>query len=233
LIKKNLIKIKKNSNGRNNIGKITSRHKGGGNKRRYRSITFLRNRNFIGIVTSIEYDPNRTAFIASVYNLTNKIYSYILSPKNLKIGDIIKSGPNSELKIGHSISLSKLPIGSIIHNISIKIKKKATLNRSAGTFAKIIKKTSKNAKIKLNSGKHKLISLNCFVTLGTVSNELFFFSKKVKAGKCRWLNKRPKVRGVAMNPIDHPHGGGEGKTSGKKAYTPWGKSTKGGKTSIF
>jgi len=230
LIKKNFIKLKKNSNGRNNLGKITSRHKGSGNKKRYRKITFLRNKNFIGIVTSIEYDPNRTSYISSVYDFKNKRYKYILSPKDLKIGDIVKSGLNSELKIGHSLSLSKLPIGSLIHNISIKPNQKAVLIRAAGTFAKLIKKTSKNAKIKLNSGIYKFIALNCFATLGTVSNELFFLSKKGKAGNSRWLNIRPKVRGVAMNPIDHPHGGGEGKTSGKKAYTPWGKPTKGGKT---
>lgn len=228
---KQKIKGLKNSSGRNHSGKITSYHKGGGHKQKYRSINFYRNINSIEIVTSIEYDPNRTAYIASVYNFLANSYSYILAPKNLEIGDIVKSGLNADAKIGHSLPLSKIPVGSLIHNISLKSKGKAQISRSAGTFSQLIKKTSKYSCIKLSSGKLKYVFSDCYASLGIVSNEYSFLKKIGKAGRSRWLNKRPIVRGVAMNPIDHPHGGGEGKTSGNKTpQTPWGKPTKRGKT---
>jgi large subunit ribosomal protein L2 len=210
------------SSGRNNSGKITVRHKGGGHKRRYRKINFYRAKISTGITTSIEYDPNRNSHIASVYDISSKFFFYILAPKNLKIGDIIKSGPNAEVKIGHSLPMSNIPVGSYIHNISTKPNKPAQISRSAGTFSKIKEKTLEHALIELSSGENKKISTKCYATIGIVSNELNFLTKLGKAGRSRWLNIRPSVRGVAMNPVDHPHGGGEGKKSGKNK-TPWGK----------
>jgi len=229
---KNEISGKKNRAGRNHTGKITVRHQGGGHKKRYRKINFSRNKDSIGIITSIEYDPYRTAFIASVYDFLNFCYFYTISPKDLKIGDIIKSGSNAEPKLGHSLSLIKIPVGSFIHNISLRENSKAQLTRAGGTRSQLIEKTSKFCKIKLNSGEFKLLSPTCQATIGTVSNENTVFCANGKAGRSRWLNKRPTVRGVAMNPIDHPHGGGEGKSSGtRSSVTPWGKPTKNGSTS--
>jgi large subunit ribosomal protein L2 len=228
---KNIVKGQKNTAGKNNLGKITASHRGGGHKKKYRKIDFIRNENSIGIVTSLEYDPYRTAFIASIYDFLNSAYFYITAPKKLNIGDIVKSGTNADIKIGHSLPLTKLPVGSVIHNISLKKNKKAQLSRSAGTSSQLIEKTSEYCRIVLSSGKHKFISTTCYATIGTVSNEFIFFKIIGKAGRSRWLNKRPNVRGVAMNPIDHPHGGGEGKTSGgRSSVTPWGKPTKNGKT---
>jgi large subunit ribosomal protein L2 len=226
---KNKIKKFKNLSGRNNSGKITIRHKGSGHKKKYRKIEFKRHNDFIGIVIGIEYDPNRNANIASVYNMSYNDYIYIIAPKNLKTGDIIKSGPNIEAKLGHSLPLSKIPVGSFIHNVSLKQKKQGQLSRAAGTFAQLKEKSLKYVKIKLSSGEHKLLSSRCYATIGIVSNELYNLTQKGKAGRARWLNIRPTVRGVAMNPVDHPHGGGEGKKSGK-GKTPWGKPTKKGKT---
>ena len=229
---KKSLKGNKNKTGKGSHGTIISRHKGGGHKKKYRTIEFNRNFNAICIVTTIEYDPFRSANIASVYNYNTKQYFYILAPKNIKIGDIIKSGENAESKNGHSLPLLKIPTGSLIHNVCTKINSSAELSRSAGSFSQLIEKTSNYARIKLNSGEQRNISINCYATLGSVSNELLFLTTKGKAGRSRWLNKRPHVRGVAMNPIDHPHGGGEGKTSGgRSSVTPWGKPTKGGKTS--
>jgi len=225
-------KIKKLSHlaGRNNSGKITVRHKGGGHKRRYRKINFLRTEVSTGITISIEYDPNRNSHIAAIYDILKKDFFYILAPKNLKIGDIVKSGPNAEPKVGHSLPISDIPIGSYIHNVSPKMNKPAQISRSAGTFSKIKEKSLEYAKIELSSGEQRLISPKCYATIGIVSNELIFLTQLGKAGRSRWLNKRPTVRGVAMNPIDHPHGGGEGKKSGN-GKTPWGKYTKKGRTS--
>jgi len=223
---------KKNKAGRNNAGKITTRHKGGGHKKKYRKITFIRTTDSIGIVTSIEYDPYRTAFIASVYNLLNMTYFYIIAPKNLNVGNIVNSGYSAHIKIGHSLPLIKVPIGTFIHNITLKENKKAQMTRSAGTSAQLIEKTSEHCRILISSGTYISLSPACQATIGTVSNEFSFFNKIGKAGRNRWLNKRPAVRGVAMNPIDHPHGGGEGKSSGgRSSVTPWGKPTKNKKTS--
>ena len=234
LTKKPKIKSKiiglKNTSGRNNSGKITVRRKGNGHKQKYRKINFFRTSKSIGIVTSIEYAPNRTAHIASIFDFLKKKYYYILAPMNLKTGDIIKSGNNAESKIGHSLPISNIPVGCCIHNISPKTSKKAQISRSAGTFSYLIEKTSKYGRIELSSGEQRLLSINCFATIGIVSNELNSLKKLGKAGRSRWLNKRPSVRGVAMNPIDHPHGGGEGKKSGSD-LTPWGKPTKSGFTS--
>lgn len=225
---KNKIKGLINLSGRNNTGKITVRHKGCGHKKKYRKIEFFRENNFIGIIIGIEYDPNRNANIASVYNFSNNSYIYILAPKNLKTGDVIESGANIEPRLGNSLPISEIPVGSFIHNISLKPKKPGQISRAAGTFSQLKEKSLNYAKIEFSSGKQKLISSKCYATIGIVSNELFNLTQKGKAGRSRWLNIRPTVRGVAMNPIDHPHGGGEGKKSGK-GKTPWGKSAKMGK----
>jgi large subunit ribosomal protein L2 len=233
LLKKEIKGVKTRS-GKNSSGVITVRHKGGGHKQKYRKIEFTRNKTATEIITSIEYDPNRNSFIASSYNFQLQTYHYIISPKNINIGDIIESGSNAKIKVGHSLPLSKIPIGSLIHNVSVNSRNYAQLSRSAGTFSRLVKKTSKYGIIILSSGNQYLIPINCFATLGVVSNEFSFLTTKSKAGRSRWLNIRPSVRGVAMNPIDHPHGGGEGKTSGgRSSVTPWGRPTKNGKTSYL
>jgi len=237
LFKKNLdknIKIKKlikgfqRSNGRNNQGKITVRHRGGGHKRLYRKISFNRSLNNIeGFVERILYDPNRSANIAYI---TNKINSFfILAPEGLEKNQYIKSCSDAELKIGNALPLKNIPIGSLIHNISLNYNSKGKLIRSAGTSAQLIQKINeKYAKIRLSSGELKLILLTCYATLGVVSNINFKKIKLGKAGRSRWLNRRPSVRGVAKNPVDHPHGGGEGKTSGgRPSVTHQGRITKG------
>jgi len=229
---KHKIKGLKNTSGTNHSGKIVSRRKGGGNKTKYRRITFNRNNYSIGIVVTKEYDPYRSSNISSVYDFTSKKYYYIISPSNLNVGDIVKSGKNVDIFNGNSLPLSKIPVGSLIHNISTKTNKKAEVSRSAGTFSQIIEKTPTTVRLALSSGEQRYVSSKCFVTLGSVSNESWFLTTVGKAGRSRWLNKRPKVRGVAMNPVDHPHGGGEGKTSGgRTSVTPWGKPTKNRKTS--
>lgn len=229
-ILKKQIKGIQNSSGRNNSGRITVFHKGGGHKKKYRNINFKRLNECTGITISIEYDPNRNSNIAAIYDLAKKDFFYIIAPKNLKIGDIVKSGSNIEAKLGNSLPITEIPVGSLIHNVSASVNKPATFSRAAGTFSQLKEKSLNHAKIQLSSGEHILISPQCYATIGVVSNELSFLSKLGKAGRSRWLNKRPTVRGVAMNPIDHPHGGGEGKKSGK-GKTPWGKFVKKGKTS--
>merc|ERR1712160_7016 len=236
LCKKPFIKSKikglKNNNGTNVTGKITCRHKGGGNKTKYRKINFERNVDSTGIVVTLEYDPYRSSNIASVYDFFKKSYHYILAPINTEVGDIIKSGNNAEPFNGNSLPISKIPVGSLIHNVSTKSYKKAEISRSAGTFSQLIEKFPSTARIQLSSGEQRYLSPKCFATIGIVSNESWFLTTVGKAGRSRWSNKRPTVRGVAMNPVDHPHGGGEGKTSGgRTSVTPWGKPTKGGKTS--
>jgi len=229
-----LLKTKgfRKSFGRNNVGQITSAHKGGGHKRKYRKINFFRKESSVGIVCSIEYDPNRNCNIAVIYNIFSKKYFYIIAQKNLKIGNIIKAGKDAEPKLGHSLPISKVPVGTYIHNVSAKMNQKAQLSRAAGTFSVLLKKMSKEARIRTSSGEQRLLSENCLATIGVVSNELFFLVNKQKAGKSRWLGIRPTVRGVAKNPHDHPHGGGEGKKSKRRAaVTPWGKGVNRGKTS--
>ena len=227
---KTSIKGLKNSSGRNNSGKITVRHKGKGHKQKFRVLDFFRVNSSTAIVCSIEYDPNRKANIAAIFDTSSQKFSYILAPKNLKIGDIVKSGPNAETKTGHSLPISKIPVGSFIYNVAPKSKKPAQISRSAGTFSRLTEKTLNSATIELSSGEQRFISVKCYATIGIVSNEFAFLTKLGKAGRSRWLNKRPTVRGVAMNPIDHPHGGGEGKKA-KIGRTPWGKPTRGKKTS--
>lgn len=227
LLKTEIKGLAKNSSGRNNKGKITIRHKGSGNKKRYRKIDFHRTQNSAGIVMSIEYDPNRTSHVASVFDEKNNCYYYILAPKNIRPGDIVKSGMFSTLKVGHSISLERIPPGYNIHNITVRRGEGGKVCRSAGVSAKIIERTKEYSKIKLNSGKIIKVDPKLCATVGASSNELKSLTTIGKAGRSRWLNVRPTVRGVAMNPVDHPHGGGEGKKSGK-GKTPWGKPNKPG-----
>lgn len=229
LLKKYIKNIKKKSTGRNNSGKITIKHRGGGHNKKYRKINFLRNKYEVGITCSIEYDPYRNTQIASIFDFLSANFFYIIAPKNLKIGDIVKSGKNAEIKNGHCLPLSEIPVGSYIHNIALHVNRRAKISRSAGAFSRVTEKTNKYAKIKISSGENKFLSLGCFATIGIVSNELICLTRLGKAGKSRWMNKRPKVRGVAMNPIDHPHGGGEGKKSGK-GLNYWGKPVKGKKS---
>ena len=182
---KSMIIGKKNTAGKNNSGKITIYHRGGGHKKKYRKINFKRTEDSVGIVTSIEYDPYRTAFIASIYDFLNFKYFYIIAPKNLNIGNIVKSGFGGHAKIGHSLTLMRIPVGSFIHNVSLKENEKAQLTRSAGTNAQLIEKTSKYCRVVLSSGEHKFISPTCYATIGTVSNEFSFFNKIRKAGRSR------------------------------------------------
>ena len=213
---------KKNLAGRNNLGQITIYHKGGGIKKNYRKIKFFRNFNSIGIVCTLEHDPNRSGFIAAIFDFLNLDFTYILAPKNLKVGDIVKSGLEIEPNLGSSLPISAIPIGTAIYNLSFKMFEKGKISRSAGTFSIIKEKTEKHALIELSSGEQRYLSSKCFASVGEVSKELHFFTRLGKAGRSRWLNKRPTVRGVSMNPIDHPHGGGTGKKSGN-LKTPWGK----------
>ena len=211
--------------GRNHSGKITVRRKGGGHKKRYRKINFSRNSKSIGIVISIEYDPYRTANVAAVFDFTKRSFFYILAPKKLIPGSIVESSIEAELHTGNSLPLFKIPEGSFIHNVTLNPAKLAQITRAAGSFSILKEKTREYAKIKISSKEEKLVPIECYASLGVVSNEDSFLTQLGKAGQARWLNKRPKVRGVAMNPVDHPHGGGEGKKSGKN-FTPWGKPNK-------
>ena len=212
-----LTKPMTSSGGRNNQGRITSRRKGGGVKRKYREIDFKRNKFDINAeVIRNEYDPNRSAFI-SLIKYDDGEFRYILSPKNLKVGDKITSGENVEIKDGNTLPLKNIPVGSNVHNIEMKPGAGGQLVRSAGTSAQIISKEETNVQIKLVSGEIRLINKNSLATVGVLSNSDNKNIKLGKAGRNRYLGKRPKVRGVVMNPVDHPHGGGEGRTSGARA----------------
>jgi len=212
----------KTISGRNNSGKITNRRKGSGHKKRYREIEFSRTTPSVGVVASLEYDPNRNTNIASIYNAAKNRFFYILAPKKLKVGSIVESGPEAPLHTANSLPLFSIPEGSFIHAIAATPGGNAQITRAAGCSATVKEKTITHAKIKISSKKEKTVSIESYAALGILSNESHFLTKLGKAGQSRWLNKRPRVRGVAMNPVDHPHGGGEGKKSGKK-YTPWGK----------
>jgi len=227
---KNKVKGVKNSSGRNHSGKITVFHKGGGVKKKFREINFRRTLDSTGIVCSLEHDPNRNAYIASVFDFVNLNFFYILAPRHLKVGDIVKSGLEIEPSLGSSLPISNIPIGTPIYNVSPKVSSEGQLSRAAGTFSIIKEKTEKYAIIELSSGEQRYVSPKCFAVIGEVSKELHFLTRLGKAGQSRWLNRRPTVRGVAMNPVDHPHGGGEGKKSGK-SRTPWGRPNQRGKTS--
>lgn len=218
--------------GRNNMGHITVRHQGGGHKQSFRVIDFKRDKYDIeAVVERIEYDPNRTAFIALLKYLDG-IYSYILAPHKLAVGEkVISSRELIDIKIGNAMPLSVIPIGSIVHNIELKPRCGGAVSRSAGTYAQLVGKDGGYALIKMQSGEIRLFLLDCMATIGSVSN---IDNKNIsigKAGRSRWLGIRPTVRGVVMNPVDHPHGGGEGKTSGgRHPVSPTGKSAKGKRT---
>ena len=221
----------KSMGGRNNHGRITARRRGGGHKRRYRIIDFKRLKyDMEATVERLEYDPNRTAFIALV-KYSDGDLSYILAPQRLRAGDKVISGKAVDIKPGNAMPMQSIPVGTIIHNIEMKVGKGGQIARSAGTYAQIIGKDQGYAQLRLSSGELRLVRAECMATIGAVSNPDQQNIKLGKAGRKRWLGKRPQVRGVAMNPIDHPHGGGEGRTSGgRHPVTPWGKPTKGKRT---
>ena len=229
---KSLVRPLKKSGGRNNKGRITSRRRGGGHKRQYRIIDFKRNKFDIPAkVVAIEYDPNRSARIALLH-YTDGEKRYILSPYGIKVGDkVVSSQKKAPLKIGNCLPLSKIPSGLFVHNVELIPGKGAQMVRSAGVGAQVLAKDAGMVTLKLPSGEVRMVSEKCMVTIGEVGNKSHETVKIGKAGRSRWLGRRPKVRGVAMNPVDHPMGGGEGKSSGgRHPTTPWGKPTKGYKT---
>ena len=226
-----LVDKKSKSGGRNHAGRITTRHKGGGHKQRYRIIDFKRNKDgVVGTVERIEYDPNRTANIALV-KYEDGEYRYIIAPKGVKAGDTVESGNEAPIAVGNCMTLRNMPIGSVVHCVEMKIGKGAQIARSAGTSAQMIARDGDYATLRLRSGEMRKIHCDCRATLGEVSNTEHNLQKLGKAGAQRWRGVRPTVRGVAMNPVDHPHGGGEGRTSGgRHPVSPWGVPTKGKKT---
>ncbi|MBE9389057.1 50S ribosomal protein L2 [Vagococcus salmoninarum] len=229
---KTLLMPLKNHAGRNNNGRITVRHQGGGHKRQYRVIDFKRNKdNVVGLVKTIEYDPNRSANIALLH-YTDGIKTYILAPKGLEVGMKVVSGDNVDIKIGNALPLSNIPVGTVVHNIEMKPGKGGQLIRSAGTKAQVLGKEGKYVLVRLNSGEVRMILATCRASIGAVGNEQHELINIGKAGRSRWMRKRPSVRGSVMNPNDHPHGGGEGKApiGMPSPVTPWGKPTLGYKT---
>ena len=218
--------------GRNNQGKLTVRHQGGGHKHQYRIIDFKRNKdNVPARVATIEYDPNRSANIALVV-YADGVKSYILAPKGLKVGQEIQSGTEADIKVGNALPLANIPVGTVIHNIELKPGKGGQLVRSAGTSAQLLGKEGKYAIVRLTSGEVRMILVTCRATIGAVGNEQHELINIGKAGRSRWMGKRPQSRGSVMNPNDHPHGGGEGKAPvGRPSpMSPWGKKTAGNKT---
>ncbi len=227
---KTLIRSLKKSGGRNNTGRVTVWHRGGGHKRRYRVIDFKRDKLEIPAkVASVEYDPNRSAWIALLHYADGE-KRYILAPQRLGVGDKVVAGENVDIKPGNHIPLRNMPLGTILHNLEHKIGKGGQLIRSAGTFGQLMAKEGKYALIRMPSGEQRLVLQDCWATVGQVSNPDHGNISIGKAGRKRWLGRRPIVRGVAMNPVDHPHGGGEGRNKGNHPQTPWGKITKGKKT---
>jgi large subunit ribosomal protein L2 len=228
---KPLIEGLRKSGGRNNRGRMTVRHRGGGHKKLYRVVDFKRHTTLTeGTVERIEYDPNRTAHIALI-DYGNDVKSYIIAPQRLAVGDKIIASEDADIKVGNALPLSRIPIGTIIHNIEMKPLKGAQIARSAGTYAQYVGRDLGKALLRLSSGELRMVPLKCWAVVGAVSNSDHKNTNLGKAGRSRWLGRRPHVRGVVMNPVDHPHGGGEGRTSGgRHPVTPWGKSTKGMKT---
>jgi len=219
------------SGGRNNTGRITAWQRGGGHKQKYRIIDFKRMHDDVeGTVERLEYDPNRTSFIALIKYSDEKL-SYIIAPQKLNVGDKIISGDKVDIKPGNTMPIKNMPMGTIVHNIELKIGKGGQIARSAGAYAQLVGKDNGYAIIKLQSGEQRLVRGECRATVGSVSNPDHQNINLGKAGRSRWLGRRPNVRGVVMNPVDHPHGGGEGRTSGgRHPVTPWGVSTKGKRT---
>ncbi|MBG9981537.1 50S ribosomal protein L2 [Aerococcaceae bacterium DSM 111020] len=229
---KSLLESNKQKAGRNSQGKITVRHHGGGNKRAYRKIDFKRNLDGVtGKVATIEYDPNRTANIALIH-YENGVKTYIIAPKGLKVGQSIQSGPDADIVLGNALPLENIPEGTMVHNIELKPGKGGQLVRSAGASAQVLGHEGKYTLVKLSSGEVRMILSTCRATIGTVGNEQHELINIGKAGRSRWLSKRPTVRGSVMNPNDHPHGGGEGRAPiGRPSpMTPWGKKARGIKT---
>ncbi|MBU6398415.1 MAG: 50S ribosomal protein L2 [Rhodospirillales bacterium] len=228
---KGLTEGQHSTGGRNNHGRITSRFRGGGHKQSYRIVDFKRRKfDVAATVERLEYDPNRTAFIALIKYEDGEL-AYILAPQRLKVGDTVVSGARVDIKPGNAMPLSAMPVGTIIHNIELKVGAGAKLVRSAGTFAQLVGKDQGYAQIKLGSGELRIVRAECMATVGAVSNADHSNQQIGKAGRSRWLGRKPHNRGVVMNPVDHPHGGGEGRTSGgRHPVTPWGKPTKGYKT---
>ena len=228
---KALTRGKSEAGGRNNHGHITANHRGGGHKRRLRLVDFKRRKFGVpATVERLEYDPNRSAFIALI-KYTDGELSYILAPQRLKAGDEVMSGEKVDIKPGNAMPLANMPVGTIVHNVEMKKGRGGQIARSAGTYVQLVGKDAGYAQLKLNSGEVRLVPAECLATVGAVSNPDNQNTVAGKAGRTRWLGRRPVVRGVAMNPVDHPHGGGEGKTSGgRHPVTPWGKPTKGKKT---
>jgi large subunit ribosomal protein L2 len=219
------------SGGRNNHGRITARRRGGGHKRLYRVIDFKRRKfDVMGTVERLEYDPNRTAFIALI-TYDDGEQAYILAPQRLRAGDKVVSGERVDVKPGNAMPLNSIPVGTIVHNVEMKQGRGGQIARSAGTYVQLVGRDQGYAQIKLSSGELRMVRGECMATIGAVSNPDQANTNLGKAGRNRWLGKRPSVRGVAMNPVDHPHGGGEGRTSGgRHPVTPWGKPTKGKRT---
>lgn len=228
---KSLLKANNKSGGRNANGRITCRHRGGGHKRHYRIIDFKRDKTGIPAkVAAIEYDPNRSARIALLHYADGE-KRYILAPVNLSVGDEVMSGPDADIKPGNALPLKNIPLGTHIHNIELRLGKGGQIVRSAGTFAQLMAKEDKYAQVKLPSNEVRLVLLTCKATIGQVGNVIHENISLGKAGRKRWLGRRPKVRGVAMNPVDHPMGGGEGRSSGgRHPCSPWGVPSKGYRT---
>ncbi len=228
---KTLTEGKSSKGGRNNAGRITVRFRGGGHKQSYRIVDFKRRKlDVVGKVERLEYDPNRTAFIALIRYADNEL-AYILAPQRLSVGDEVIAGQQVDVKPGNAMPIANIPVGTIGHNVEMKIGKGGVIARSAGTYAQIVGRDQGYVILRLNSGEQRLVHGQCFATIGAVSNPDHMNTSVGKAGRSRWLGRRPHNRGVTMNPIDHPHGGGEGRTSGgRHPVTPWGKPTKGKKT---
>lgn len=226
-----LVEKKTKNGGRNNAGRITTRHVGGGHKQRYRVVDFKRNKDGIpAVVERLEYDPNRTAFIA-LLKYADGERRYIIAPKGVSAGDAISSGSDAAIKSGNSLPIRNIPVGTQVHCIEMKPGKGAQIARSAGTSAQLVAREGAYATVRLRSGEMRKIHVDCRATIGEVSNSEHSLRSLGKAGAKRWRGVRPTVRGVAMNPVDHPHGGGEGRTSGgRHPVTPWGVPTKGKKT---
>ena len=228
---KRLTEGKHSSGGRNNAGRITVRFRGGGHKQAYRIVDFKRRKlDMPAKVERLEYDPNRTAFIALV-TYTDGEQRYIIAPQRLSAGDEIVAGASVDVKPGNAMPLAAIPVGTIVHNVEMKIGKGGAIARSAGSYAQIVGRDQGYVIVRLNSGEQRLVHGQCFGTVGAVSNPDHMNASIGKAGRSRWLGRKPHNRGVTMNPVDHPHGGGEGRTSGgRHPVTPWGKPTKGKKT---
>ena len=228
---KNLTEGLTKSGGRNNTGRITSWHRGGGHKRRYRMVDFKRHQSGFATVERLEYDPNRTAFIALIKYDDSGDLSYILAPQRLTIGDKVEAGKGADIKPGNALPLGSIPVGTIVHNVELQPGRGGQIARSAGSYVQIVGRDSGYAQLRLNSGELRLVRQECMATIGAVSNPDHSNQNMGKAGRMRWKGRRPHVRGVVMNPVDHPHGGGEGRTSGgRHPVTPWGKPTKGKRT---